>query len=616
MNIQDRLLRVVYVPEHDVLIASDIRGRVHKFDANLTLVGSSPVPTYDRPVNALCVGGGYIFTKTRFGALGKWAFETLEPLDFHDGDWLCDRAMLTPGETGSLSPNRGIAYIDGKIFTCNAFNQMVVVDVESFELLDVRKSPAPTFIDCIVTGADGVDAMSDVIGNLYIGDLDKNDFPVRAKVDTSVVHGVIYDARHGRFWTTQDGGFGDDRFVRTGATTVDPDGTNLREFKLSHEDNEFIAADPTGNRVYIGGFAGKLAIFDNSTSDFRLIRVIGPLDFQIIHAAVASSDRIYVLLQTGDLLLLNALGEEKRRAAFRNRCVWTMEPHPDDASRIFAGTDDGVAILDYRATRYGAVQIVQRHHHRLGLGIVKDVKPLSDGSFIGISRKGYVFRATGEGSILWTRQVLGVPRGVAVNAAGTQCMVASDDGTLSELRTSDGVVVDRIDVGSPSYGCAYAADGRRIATADRNQCVHVYAPDSHALLGRVTGFKYRIKRMFRASNGEICVAGPDGLFELDLDEFIQRRGFGNFMVSTKENGVLCDGHVHVGGYGYQLASYRYDDGQIVDLKETLPDFTKAFCARIGEDGVPILLVGGRGGFICAYRVIDGVPRQVREFYVH
>ncbi|MET3709955.1 outer membrane protein assembly factor BamB [Sphingomonas trueperi] len=615
MNVQDRLLRLAHVPGDDVLIASDIRGRVHKFDADLRLIASSPVPSYDRPVNALCVGGGHIFTKTRFGAVGKWSLDTLEPLDFHDGNWLCDRAMLAPEETASLSPNRGIAYLDGRIYTCNAFNQIVVLDAETFALLDVRQSPAPTFIDCIVAGVGPRDAMSDVAGTLYIGDLRSNDFPVRAQVDTSVVHGVIYDQRHDRFWTTQDGGFGADRFVRTGATTIEPDGSNLREFKLSHEDNEFIAIDPTGTRVYIGGFAGKLAVFDNSGPEFRLLRVIGPLEFQIIHAVVAESDRIYVLLQTGDLIRLNEFGEEQCRAVVRNRCIWIMEPHPADESVVIAGTDQGVAVLEYHATRFGSVQIAQRHHHRFGLGIVKDVKPTDDGSYVGISRKGFVFRATIDGDLLWTRQALGVPRGVALDAAGGRCLIASDDGTLTEMDIADGSIRDRIDIGSPSYGCAYAADGRRVASADRDQCIHIYAADSHRRLGTIDGFRYRIKRMFR-SGGELFVAGPDGMFELDLDGFTRRRGFGDHMVSTKENGVVCAGHVHVGGYGYQLASYRYADGAIVDLKETLPDFTKAFCARVGEDGIPILLVGGRGGFICAYRVINGVPHQVREFYVH
>jgi len=79
MNIQNRILRVVYAKERECLIASDVRGRVHKFDLDLNLIQSSPVVTYDRPVNSLFVYGEYVFTKDRFGSIGKWDLDTLEP---------------------------------------------------------------------------------------------------------------------------------------------------------------------------------------------------------------------------------------------------------------------------------------------------------------------------------------------------------------------------------------------------------------------------------------------------------------------------------------------------------------------------------------------------------
>ena len=169
MDIQNRLLRVMYSRHKEVLIASDVRGRVHKFDRNLNLIQSSPVVTYDRPVNALCLSDKYIFTKDRFGSIGKWDLETLAPLDFLDGKMVCNRNLLADDEMPSLSPNRGIACLNGRLYTCNGYNQIVVIDAETFELLDVRESPSETFIDCICVGSSDVHALSDVRGTLYIG---------------------------------------------------------------------------------------------------------------------------------------------------------------------------------------------------------------------------------------------------------------------------------------------------------------------------------------------------------------------------------------------------------------------------------------------------------------
>ena len=615
MNSQNRLLRVVYDREHDVLIGSDVRGRVHKFDARLNMLQSSPVITYDRPINAICVTAKYIFTKDRFGAIGKWDLETLQPLDFYDGKMICDQNGLFQNEEPSPSPNRAIACLNGRLYTPNGYNQLMVLDMETFEVLDIRTSPSETFLDCICVDHPELHALSDVAGNLFIGNLETNEFPIKRTIDTNVVHGIVYDARHERFWTTQDGGLGPDKHVRTGVTTIEKDGSGFREFKMSHEDNEFIAFEPEGRYVFAGGFNGKIGVFDNTGKDFFLERLIGPLEFQIISAAVASVDRIYALLQTGDIVCVNREGVEQCRTHFESRCVWTLEPHPNDESLLYVGTDQGVAILRYGPGRYRTVQIEQVASHHHGFGIVKDVRPFPDGAYIGISRKGDVFKARETGAIVWQRSVAGVPRGTALSAEFDRCLVSTDEGTIWELDTRTGSVLDQLPAGGPSYACIYTSDGRRVITCDKDQQVRVYAPDSHTLLGTIGGFNYRLKRLGLGTNGEIFVAGPDGYFELDLENFAIRRAFGDYLVSTKENGVLCKGFVYVGGYGYQIASYRYETGEIVDLKENLPDFVKCFAARIPADGMPILLAGGRGGYVHAYRVYNGIPMKVREFYV-
>ena len=615
MDVQNRLLRIIYSKELNLIIGSDVRGCIRAFDPEtLEVVKSSPVVSYDRPVNAICLTENYILTKDRFGSIGKWDLKTLTPLDFLDGKELCDRSTLFENEEVSPSPNRGIAAFNGKLYTNNGYGQIVVLDIETFSLQDIRTSPSEVFIDCFCVDDPQTHALTDVVGNIYLGNLETNEWPIQKKIDTSVVHGVIYDKRHQRFWTTQDGGLGDDRLVRTGVTTIEKDGTGFQEFKISMEDNEFIACDPDCSYVFAGGFNGRISIFDNSKRDFCQTKVFGPLEFQIISAAVVSIDQIYVLLQTGDIIRLNSAGKEVVRTNYLNKCVWTLEPHPNDIGLLYAGTDEGVTILRCTSGSFGAVEIEEVDKHVHGRGIIKDVRPLSDNSYICFSRAGYAFKSGSKGEILWQQQVLGIPRGAAVNSQEDRCMISTDEGTVWELATADGTIIDAIPIGSASYACAYMDDGRRVVTADGGPYVHVFSGDNHDLLGSIR-FKSRLKRLVRASNNEIFVVGPDGMFELDLDNFQTRKSFGNLLVSTKENGVLVDGHLYVGGYGYQVGTYRYSDQEIIHLQETLPDYTKAFAAFNESDGLPILLVGGRGGFLNAYRLKDGIPTKIREYFI-
>lgn len=615
MYVQNRLLRVQYSEFLQCLIASDVRGRVHKFDLNLHLIRSSPVVTYDRPINSICLSEKYIFTKDRFGSIGKWDINTLEPIDFYDGKLICDLTKIESNEEPSPTPNRGINLYKGIIYTNNGYNQMVSIDAETFEINAIHSSPSHTFFDSICTDHETVHAMTDVDGNIFFGNLETMDFPIKKQIDTMVIHEVVYDKRHKRFWTTQDGGLGDKRFCETGITTIEIDGTNLKTFTTSNEDNEFMEFTPDYKYLITGGFNGKILIFDNLKKEFNLIKTIGPLEFQIIHGAVVSIDRFYALLQTGELVCLNFDGKEIARINYSNKCVWTFEPHPTEKDLVFAGTDYGYAVIKYSDAKYGSVNIKQILKVEQGFPIVKDLKPFPDSSCIYISRKGYIVKSDSKGCISWSRQILGVPKGISVDQSYTKCLVATEQGTIWELKTENGELITTIENGSPAYACAYLSDGKKVITADKKQLIRVF--DKHnQLIGKIDGFNYRIKRLIKTGDNQLFAAGPDGVFELDIDNLRIKKSFGAYMVSTKENCVLCNGMLYVGGYGYQLATYRYDTEELIDLYDTMPDFTKAFFAYHTNDNVSVLMVGGRGGFICLYKLYDGIPNKVREIYIN
>lgn len=203
MNIPNRLLRIFY--SDNEIICSDVNGRLHKFDTDLNLLCSSPALGFNKPINAVVLHNQFIFTKDRFGTVGKWNRTTLEPVDFYQAENLCDRQKLFEGEEPSPSPCRAIAVLNNRLYTNNGFGQIVVLAIDNFQLLDVRESPSPSFFDAICVEHEGTHMLSDVIGNVYIGNIEENHFPIVRKIDTNVIHGVVYDKKHDRFCTTQDG---------------------------------------------------------------------------------------------------------------------------------------------------------------------------------------------------------------------------------------------------------------------------------------------------------------------------------------------------------------------------------------------------------------------------
>ncbi|MGZ4164600.1 MAG: YncE family protein, partial [Tumebacillaceae bacterium] len=116
MYLQNRLIRLIHAENKNVLIGSDVKGRLHMFDLELNLLASSPLTSYSRPINAIVATEKYVFTRDRLGAIGKWDLETLRPLDYYDDFYLRDDTDLMEEEEPSHSPARGIAYLNGKIY--------------------------------------------------------------------------------------------------------------------------------------------------------------------------------------------------------------------------------------------------------------------------------------------------------------------------------------------------------------------------------------------------------------------------------------------------------------------------------------------------------------------
>lgn len=118
---------------------------MHKFDVELNLICSSPALGFNKPINAVVLHSDYIFTKDRFGTVGKWDRSTLEPIDFYQAENLCDREKLFEDEEPSPSPNRAIAILNDRLYTNNGYGQIAVIDIHDFSLLDIRESPSSSF---------------------------------------------------------------------------------------------------------------------------------------------------------------------------------------------------------------------------------------------------------------------------------------------------------------------------------------------------------------------------------------------------------------------------------------------------------------------------------------
>jgi len=431
LKLPNRAVRMLYIPEEPGLLVSDVAGQLHMLNMDLTVKKSSPFNPNKQPIYALTVHGSNVFTKDFAGNITKWDLKTLVPLDVYNGERLRDESDLLPGEVPSLSINRGITVWNDKVYVNNGYTQVVVLDANTFHVLEI-KPPLPDykFIEWICTENADIHAMATKAGTLYLGNLDTFQFPKSVQVDSSSnLHRVHFDKLHNRFIATQDAGDNEFGYVENGITVINLDGQIQQNIRFTNDDVEFLEFNDSYTKIYTGGFDGYLYVFDNTVEQVSLKQIIGPFSHQILDFAYVSEQQMYLLTQEGEVVCIDESGVIRHRHDYQNQCIWDIQKHPMDESVLYCATDTGVQILklsvDEKTKR---VEIEVAENHQFTLGIVRRVVPLSDGTFVGITRNKTIFRSTQSGQFLWHRTLDGFPRTLSINLRETRVLVATDLG--------------------------------------------------------------------------------------------------------------------------------------------------------------------------------------------
>lgn len=606
MNPTDRMVRILYV-EGAGLLASDVYGRIHLLDDELRLVASSPFVRQGRPLYGLAVADGWVIGKDRMGAVCRWSLDTLDLVDRLDPATVCDPSLLLPREEPSPCSSRGIGIWKDRVFVTSGYHrQMLVLDLHTFEVLEIRPNicgESPMEWAC--TEHPTRHAVSDKRGHLRFGSFEDGVFPDLVKLDDGNIHRVRYDARHDRFWATQDFGEGDNADIANGVVVVSTSGEKESELLFARDDVEFVTFSPDFTRAYSGGFDGELHIFDNTRRELRVERTVTGFPHQLSDLTVGSAGQVYVLCQDGTIIELDAAGEFVRDTGHRRQAVWDVQPSREDARTLYCATDSGVVVARVEDSAAGPMLRVEAEH-TTEWGFTRRVAPVASG-WVGITRDRTVFRADRDGTVRWHVRLPDLPHTVAVSPDGGRALVATNGGAV-ELDTGDGRRLAGFGVdGLPVWATAYLPDGDRVLVT-RNGVIAVLDASDGSLRWRFDQGEYP-KRAW-AQDGRLYIAGDGGLKEVEIGVGVAAR-WSKLLSNTVENAVLADGLVCASSYGMQLAAYEHGSAKFAGLLEDLADYPKALAVVRDADGSPHLLVGCRTGLLSLYR-LDADPggRQV------
>lgn len=602
MELTDRIIRILYVPGAG-LLASDAYGRIHLFDDDLQLVRSSPFVRQGRPVYGLAEADGWVIGKDRMGAVFRWRLDTLELVDRLDPATTADPAALLPREEPSPITSRGIAVHAGRVYLSSGYHrQMLVLDLETFEVLQMLPNICgPSPMEWASLEHPTRHAVSDKQGNLRFGSFDTLEFPDVVKLDDGTIHRVCYDARHDRFWATQDYGHGDTSEVANGIVVVGHDGQIEAQVLFARDDVEFLAFSPDHTRVYAGGFDGELQIFDNTGREPRIVRTVTGFPHQLFDITVTPRGDLYVLCQDGEVVHLDEHGTLRHRLGFARQAVWDIQPAVGDPTTLYCATDSGVAVVDVWQDAGGPTVQVRAEHHT-GYGFTRRVVALSDG-WLGITRDHKAFRAGADGGLRWTAALPALPHTAAVSPDGDRVLVGTNAGAV-ELDAATGRIrtVHSVDE-MPVWAVAWRPTGERILIT-HNGVIVVLDAD-----GQPTWRFHQGEYPKRAwwQDDRLYVVGDGGLKEIEVGVGVVCR-WTKLMDNTVENALIVDGMVVTCSYGMQLATYDHLSADFRGIVEDLPDYPKGLYVLRDADRRPVVLVGMRGGLLSSYRLDPRVHR--------
>jgi hypothetical protein len=310
-------------------------------------------------------------------------------------------------------------------------------------------------------------------------------------------------------------------------------------------------------------------------------------------------------------------GERRARLDFDSRCVWDIQPDPLVEDGYLIATDTGVIavkLVDVEKS-HPNVRITDRWD--LNLGFTRRVRPAADGSFLGISRSGTLFRCDRRGRLSWS--VLFAPHlhELSLRADASRVLVASNEGAF-EHDAASGERLRQLEIEElVAWACCYGPAGELIV-GTHNGVLFCFEP-SGSLRWRLElgGYCKRIRQDGESVLVGGALGGALGVVLVDIADGKIQGQWGDVLSNTCENAVIIGDRVYVASYGLQVGVYELGSSELLGIVEPLQDFPKALARRASRTGSPreLLLVGGRGGFLQIRDVADEGPRLLRTAYL-
>jgi len=594
------------------IFAGDDKGAIYSFDENLTLLGQSTTTSHGVAIHGIIVDDLYVYTRDTAGNLVSWCKETLVAQDFivsqyYAGDEIEDGATPVP------SPSNAIELIDKNIYVCNAYGTGSIFTQHTLNFvksLSLGKAAFPEFINA---EHDKKILVTDINGRIWKSDRNTDVFELLEELPPGAMHSMKYDRKYKRYWCTSD--------VTGGICFLDEQGNYISQLRITNDDVEEIALNSSCTLAYVGCFDHYIHVIENKEQPQEIQR-FGPFKFQINHLKLLNDDRIVVLLESGELHIVNAENGEVIHKTGGTNAIWNLFLEDNVAT---CAMENGNLDMFHISASERAISIEKIYSlPNAGYGRIRKALKDIDGNYICISTLGVIFKYTFDGQVKWSLKTNGILRDLDLDHCKSQGVACNEAGEIILFDTHTGELLKRLQNSKPVWCISFDEDehivfGERVLTFAKQP----YEYSRLVFLNRYTFDEVYVfahegnhKRIRKLDNHRILLNGNGNIYIkiINTKTFEVLASFSDWMINTPENALIVGDYVYVITYGYQLLTFDVNTGELLDNQFVTEGYPKALECLYTKDGFPFLVIGGRN-FLSMFAINEGLPELVRSRYL-
>ena len=619
-----RLTTFVYDAVGEVVYAGDDKGLVHSFTNDLAQHIKSPSVSHGMAIGAITFDCLYLYSRDIAGNLVRWDKITLTPIDFMVTDYMTDTQISGNSATPVPSPSQALIIIENKLLVANSRGSITIIDIQTFTYVNEINATVGAFPECIVEGPNGEVWITDVAGRIFRGNLNDAIFYPANSDQLAVVHRLLFEPNSKMFWGTCDGS-GSIFFL-------DENGDPAGSLRLTTDDVEDIAISRDGRRAYVGCFDHYVHVLDATSTPVE-IGLIGPFKFQINHIALIDDIKLLVMLESGELYLVELATGRVLVSAGGTTAAWQSKVQGD---ALYVCTEHGT-IKGYKLQETGHCLTLAelQPHSVLADGRIRRFVMLSNSSIIHAGSLGDVICSDGQGVEKWRVATQGIVRDITETSDESHIFVVNEVGELFKISTDTGVIEAKRKFTKPLW-CAQCIDPSKVAVGERTlsagrgsrEASHLYIIDADSLQTIDTySHMGNHKNISLLSDGQLLVTGNGKINVRVIDPTRSRpvEEFSEWIINTPEAACIYKDRVYVVTYGYQLITYDRATRAAIDVQMVMEGFptslqvyetdSSAYLIATGRNFISIFLITEQSVALTLSKYLSGHAAATPDFQI-